>query len=92
MLNTNNLYKGPIKGKNGLLWEFRKHLPLMSTFEILKTSMRLDHFCDHNDNSNRHIVVTTRPWSPAILAALTLDSMKLNLVCGREESWCGHDC
>lgn len=69
------------KKKFEFLWEFKQHLPSYQPLKILAVSRKLGYFCDHIDNSNRQIVVTMSPWSPASLAALMLGPVELNHMC-----------
>ena len=52
--------------------------PHIKPLKILTASRKLGYFFDHIDHSNRQIVVTVSPWSPARLAALMLGSVELN--------------
>ena len=67
-------------GKNffWFLWEFENLLPSHQPLKILTASRKLGYFCDDIDNCNRQIVVTMSPGSPASLAALMSESVKLN--------------
>lgn len=79
MLSTTNFIWVHEEKKNfGFLWEFWKHLPSYQPLKILTASRKLGYFFDHIDHSNRQIVVTVSPWSPARLAALMLGSVELN--------------